>query len=694
MTIHIDSISVKGLGPISSINWSLKAINLIYGKNEHGKTYLVEYVLRSLFKNSPKTRALTDSGQVIVTGFESGKKTFSPRSAEKIDSLLFPSNGALVDLSRLCIIKEGKSNFDSASYSTISKTNLKEYLSDQSVLNKISEEIKGVVSKDSTIEDGKIVTTRNVGIVKKWHDSTERTKSFEDIFREINQEYSLGLANKARLELGIAEEESKKQKKAKCALANELSEQIATLTIETQSITDDMLNQAKTLINNLQVIDDRIQRTQDRLSEITPNSVHFLWLSTAIAECEKHPDVIIGKVSPLFFILSILLLLSTVVISFFQPYVSIGLGVLTLLFFILYVVQYRKQALNQDGRVEIEKIFKEFEERFGERALSLATLKSKLAYISPINAEIDVLTKQIAQEKREYLIQQNLVKSHLIELNIHSSDSKVQLEEIEKIKRSQDQKKSSLRNLENELFKLGISPEDYFNGTSEVIYDSNQEEKLNDQIERLNLVIKEEETKADSLKRRVCDKTRDDFVTPWDVVIEHLRERYNDAIVEQKDLCLKIVSGIIVSNVIAELNEKEDENIDLALKSPQIVNPIRAINPNYHGIDLYGEEILVFNDSQRFNLNDISTGAKDQILFALRIGLAEHVLQGEKMFFILDDAFQHSDWERRVALVDELGNLAKTGWQVLYFSMDDHIRDLFNKQLAPKFQDQYQYFEL
>ena len=39
---------------------AFKDINLIYGKNEQGKTFLVEYLLQSLFKNAPKTRELTD----------------------------------------------------------------------------------------------------------------------------------------------------------------------------------------------------------------------------------------------------------------------------------------------------------------------------------------------------------------------------------------------------------------------------------------------------------------------------------------------------------------------------------------------------------------------------------------------------------------------------------------------------------
>ena len=84
--------------------------------------------------------------------------------------------------------------------------------------------------------------------------------------------------------------------------------------------------------------------------------------------------------------------------------------------------------------------------------------------------------------------------------------------------------------------------------------------------------------------------------------------------------------------------------------------------------------------NQAFSFNDLSTGTREQIFLALRMGFARRIMQGEKAFIILDDAFQHSDWERRPSLVDTTFTLADEGWQVIYFSMDDNIRDLFDKR--------------
>ena len=90
----------------------------------------------------------------------------------------------------------------------------------------------------------------------------------------------------------------------------------------------------------------------------------------------------------------------------------------------------------------------------------------------------------------------------------------------------------------------------------------------------------------------------------------------------------------------------------------------------------------------------MSTGAQEQILLALRIGFARKWMEQNALFLILDDAFQHSDWERRVRLVDEMVSLAQQGWQIIYFSMDDHIRKLFEDRVKPVLGNQYRYREL
>ena len=115
-------------------------------------------------------------------------------------------------------------------------------------------------------------------------------------------------------------------------------------------------------------------------------------------------------------------------------------------------------------------------------------------------------------------------------------------------------------------------------------------------------------------------------------------------------------------------------------QSKAILEPLHRITRRYKGLKLDGDRLVVADPYHDYSLSDLSTGAQEQILLALRIGFSTRLLKQESLFLILDDAFQYSDWERRDWLLDMMVDLARSGWQIIYFTMDDHIRDLFEKK--------------
>jgi len=84
----------------------------------------------------------------------------------------------------------------------------------------------------------------------------------------------------------------------------------------------------------------------------------------------------------------------------------------------------------------------------------------------------------------------------------------------------------------------------------------------------------------------------------------------------------------------------------------------------------------------KYPLASLSTGAREQAFLALRMGFASIAMEGETGFLILDDAFQPSDWNRRKNLVAQTKSFVESGWQVFYFTMDDHMEELFKDEGA------------
>jgi uncharacterized protein YhaN len=141
------------------------------------------------------------------------------------------------------------------------------------------------------------------------------------------------------------------------------------------------------------------------------------------------------------------------------------------------------------------------------------------------------------------------------------------------------------------------------------------------------------------------------------------------------------------------LRKEEDNKIQEGLQSDVVLKPLLDLTDNYKKLTLDGENLLISDDYRDFCLRDLSTGIKEQIMLALRIGFSTRILKQDTLFLILDDAFQHSDWGRRKILIKKLARIAKSGWQVIYLSMDDHIRKLFEKEGAG-FREEYRSIEL
>ena len=156
MSIKIEQVNVKSLGPLNDFPCTFKQVNLIYGHNEQGKTYLVEFIYRSLFKNiSLNLRGITGSGQVIVSGLEEKETLFSPANKNlKLEDFWEEDLPGLPrDFSKLLVVKGADLDFSSSSTAGIDDKILKEFLSGEGLLEKIGSRITSTESS-ATYENG------------------------------------------------------------------------------------------------------------------------------------------------------------------------------------------------------------------------------------------------------------------------------------------------------------------------------------------------------------------------------------------------------------------------------------------------------------------------------------------------------------------------------------------------------------
>ncbi len=202
--------------------------------------------------------------------------------------------------------------------------------------------------------------------------------------------------------------------------------------------------------------------------------------------------------------------------------------------------------------------------------------------------------------------------------------------------------------------------------------------KIESALDDISSRISQIESNISNLKYSVCRETNDDQSIDWQQLMENLRKKKFEK-QRELDICeARIIAGIIVHSEVTSLRQEEDSKIIEGLQSDIVIGPLMEVTGKYKRLYMEGERLMVSDDYRDYCLTDLSTGAREQVMLALRIGFASKVLKQDTLFLILDDAFQHSDWDRRKILVNKLADIAASGWQIIYFSMDNHIRELFD----------------
>jgi uncharacterized protein YhaN len=219
-------------------------------------------------------------------------------------------------------------------------------------------------------------------------------------------------------------------------------------------------------------------------------------------------------------------------------------------------------------------------------------------------------------------------------------------------------------------------------------------QKLETEWQELDQELASETSLLDNLKHQLCGKTGNELSVEWEGLIEDLRSLRERKSEEYRQLTAEMLAKILVYQEIEGLRLLEDAKIGEALASQVMSQPLQHITQQYDRVVLEDDRLIISGPYGDYPLGDLSTGAREQVLLSLRLGCAARLMGQESLFLILDDAFQHADWNRRRRLVDEVARLAEAKWQVLYLSMDDHIRDLFVERGSRIFGEEFRLINL
>jgi uncharacterized protein YhaN len=695
MPVFIQEINIQNLGPLRQRSLPLKKFNLIYGRNEQGKTHLVEFVIRALFRNSKDwgLRPQQGGGKVLVAGLRDGQAVeFSALSQKKLEDFWEEGSvGLPPDFSKLLVVKGAQVELANTAGGA-DKAILKRILSSRELLDKIEKKISSSIQK-CELADGDILGP-NTGERKKRNELREELAKLDELFSAIDKSFSGGRRQALLDELASVQRQRDAQMRAKQYLAYQTNLELGRLREERSRIPSVKIQEVRGELNLLRQKTAEYRAKQDALREAETRSQHYPWLKGAH---DVYRQALASDPAPAprgLAIVSAALMVLAAALAFLNFSILTAAALAgALACGGLYVHKLRRAAQRAPESLELTNLQQEFKNRFGRELAGLPAILELLQNLEEDYNHARLLKKQLAEEYNFIKSRQRKLDEQIAVLAGEKKDPKAWDEALRLLENHAQKLDNQIHEKDKLLAKLSVDASDFLAERPEVEYSKQRLEALEETRRRLQAEIAAETRKLESLKQRVCDATREDIAADWEALIEKLRQKREHIAEEYKQKTAEIVGKIAVREVIAELRKTEDSKILAGLKSPAVETPLQQVTGRYRSLSLDGDKLMVSDPFNTFSLSELSSGAQEQVLLALRIGFCARLLGRDRLFLILDDAFQYSDWQRRKLLVEKVAALARDGWQIIYFTMDDNLRELFDAA-GKDFGEEYKFVEL
>jgi len=205
-----------------------------------------------------------------------------------------------------------------------------------------------------------------------------------------------------------------------------------------------------------------------------------------------------------------------------------------------------------------------------------------------------------------------------------------------------------------------------------------KEEKIKGKMAGFREELREIEREANEILRLEEDYLYCTTSIELDAAQRKLKD-FIEEIESKKDNVLEVMK------IFEEIEAEEEEKVaDLFGKEARVSEYFQKITDGiYEEVEYTTEKKIQVRLRNRDTLDadKLSGGAYDQLYLSIRLALGEKLLKGEKGFFIMDDPFIKADRERLAKQIDILKKIAESGWQILYFTAKDEIRDILKEDV-------------
>ncbi len=689
--IRLETVEINTAGPIAGFRETMAPLTLIYARNERGKTTIVENLIACLFRERkdglhPSLRpGFIGASRVTVRGISSKLESFtSVKNKRKIDDLIetlgspFPPN--LFDL----LVVKGAELELPKQRGGITRSYLKSLISRQRLYETLRDRLPSEVGY-TELQDGILVPKRRTGGYKTYEEARNRLESLE---RTADQFY--GSLSRTELMNSLSRQASLENEKKQLQLAKRHEGFVLHRSIEESKTSLSRLDESQ-VESFADIVKDYLRTKEELLrqeeeSRLTEGAEQDLnWLEQARKRYEYCLRNRANLPQAFSLLAAGIALVGSLAVYFLAPgllpfTLALSVGIFTIALLFTFVI--RRDSAPESARAEMEEIRKAFKERFGtslhcpaEFDLAKSRLDRELGKAQAVDGKRR--TAALRQAELLHRIRENLAAMGC---------SHVQDSEWTALSQELKDKTRRLRidcnRYEERLHNLGVEESDYLEQPPGGEYSRDRERQIEQELREAESKIHLEQEKNQGLREQFIEhlgreEARSQNIENLATAIEDKRKEYKQQV---RDLLSEMIAGHVVSEILEGFRRLEDEHLESTLNDTRISSLIKKHTAGrYDRVSLQGEQLFIENETESYDLAELSTGAREQVLLALRMGVASVLCGKRSLFLILDDAFQYSDWQRREALVLQSIDSVRSGWQVIYFTMDDDIRDRFCK---------------
>lgn len=675
---NISHIKVIGRGPVVNFDQEIYPLTLIYSHNEKGKTSIVEAVIQSIFKKSVINENIREDDfhqgtvEVTVNGLGSKEKYFSPGTKKKIDHYFNRQNFALPPkFIKLLYVRAAEVDLAKQNQG-IDWEIIKSILSNEDVIDSIMDRIPKEVKKEyEDIHGDRITGEMRTKTMRRLRD--ELYPGVDEIkqIRKRVDSLSLGEIRNLKNQIKELEENREKIDLAKRFKAYKLDKEFKT--IEQQIYDADKIEDIKKDLWEYRKLSKDIQEINKQINELEEKTKNYSKLEALreryIAAASK--TLIPGKIMNLI-----------MAVGFLGVFLGVifGYKIISIFSLVLGAVFWFLSGFSSKDKFMADEIEKEYKNIYNEN-LTIASIDSRIKNAQYERERLSGLRKELSNKKSGYFQKQEKIKSYFSELNIETeqNDWESRIGEIEK---ENEQKKKTREKISAELENLDVNPDEYVLEDPGIEFSFKTKDQINKNMEDLKQRLEQVKSEADREKSSLEGSL---LVSGkgygWGELLDLLNKKEQEIIDEIRNITDSFIAGEAVKKVLDNIKQKQEENIINRLNNKRVSEYLNQFTTRYTGINYQDGKIIVQQKGERpYNINNLSTGAAEQVLMALRCGLSMELAKDKPLFLILDDAFQYSDWHRRKLIIDKMIDIVKSGWQVIYFTMDDNIRKIFNNK--------------